>query len=112
MIGSIFLYLDRTYVIQTSNVKSIWFYYFLFYLNFHFFLKNFKLFYKREMGLELFRNHVIKIPEIERKTVSDILILIEHERKGETIDRSLLKHLLMMFTSLQVFFFHLKINFQ
>lgn len=57
MIRSIFLYLDRTYVIQTSGIKSLW-----------------------DMGLQLFRVHIAVHPDIERKTVNAILSLIEKDR--------------------------------
>eukprot|EP00958_Prasinococcus_capsulatus_P024111 scaffold3731_cov381-Prasinococcus_capsulatus_cf.AAC.3 len=76
-IRSIFLYLDRTYVKQTSGIRSLW-----------------------DMGLQLFRQHLTKHEEVERKTVHGILTLIERERTGEAIDRGLLKNLLRMFTSL------------
>ncbi|XP_002972211.2 cullin-4 [Selaginella moellendorffii] len=77
MIRSIALYLDRTYVIQNSSVRSLW-----------------------DMGLQLFRKHLTSCPEVEHKTVTGILRLIEKERTGETVDRTLLKHLLRMFSAL------------
>src|SRR5689334_8100581 len=92
MIRSIFLYLDRTYVIQSGGVRGIW-----------------------DMGLQLFRTHIMSNSEIEKKSVSSLVELIEQERfiwcklsfliqcrRGETVDRSLLKNLLRMFVSLQV----------
>mmetsp|Transcript_1741 Transcript_1741/g.2670 ORF Transcript_1741/g.2670 Transcript_1741/m.2670 type:complete len:801 (+) Transcript_1741:58-2460(+) len=79
-IRSIFLYLDRTYVIQTANIKSLW-----------------------DMGLQLFRRHLGDCPEVERKTVSGLLAMIEKERSGETVDRSLLKNILRMFTALSMY---------
>lgn len=57
MIRSIALYLDRTYVIQNSNVRSLW-----------------------DMGLQLFRKHLSACPEVEHKTVTGLLRLIEKER--------------------------------
>lgn len=57
MIRSIALYLDRTYVIQNANVRSLW-----------------------DMGLQLFRKHLSSCPEVEHKTVSGLLKLIEKER--------------------------------
>jgi cullin-4 len=56
MIRSIFLYLDRTYVLQTP-ARSIW-----------------------DTGLRLFRQHVAGHPEVERKMVSSLLHLIDTER--------------------------------
>jgi len=79
-IRSIFLYLDRTYVLQTPNVISLW-----------------------DMGLKLFRDHIATCKDIEQKTVSGILDLIETERNGETIDRALVKSLVTMFIELQIY---------
>lgn len=76
-IRSVFLYLDRTYVLQTQGLHSIW-----------------------EMGLALFRDHLGRSAQTERKAVSDLLALVERERSGETVDRSLLKNLIRMFTAL------------
>jgi cullin-4 len=133
VIRSIALYLDRTYVIQNSGVRSLW-----------------------DMGLQLFRLNLSACPEVESKTVSGLLRLIEKERwdlvvyfskhvlahqpisgrsviiavemlkifslselvwnlnlswttwlpacrMGETVDRSLLKHLLRMFSALGIY---------
>eukprot|EP00249_Psilotum_nudum_P024027 c29065_g1_i1 orf=1219-3690(-) len=80
MIRSIALYLDRTYVIQNSNARSLW-----------------------DMGLQLFRKHLSACPEVEQKTVLGLLRLIEKERMGETVDRTLLKHLLRMFSALGIY---------
>lgn len=57
MIRGIALYLDRTYVKQTSNVRSLW-----------------------DMGLQLFRKHLSLSSEVEHKTVTGILRMIESER--------------------------------
>lgn len=57
LIRSIALYLDRTYVIQNSGVRSLW-----------------------DMGLQLFRRHLSACLEVELKTVSGLLRLIEQER--------------------------------
>eukprot|EP00026_Physarum_polycephalum_P002994 Phypoly_transcript_03003.p1 GENE.Phypoly_transcript_03003~~Phypoly_transcript_03003.p1 ORF type:complete len:794 (-),score=172.71 Phypoly_transcript_03003:221-2440(-) len=80
MIRSIFLYLDRTYVIQTSGTRSLW-----------------------DMGLQLFRTHIAVHPDIERKTVHGILTLIEKDRNGDTVDRTQLKSLLRMFSALGIY---------
>ncbi|KAJ1117587.1 hypothetical protein NDU88_005784 [Pleurodeles waltl] len=80
MIRSIFLFLDRTYVLQNSMLPSIW-----------------------DMGLELFRSHVISDKMVQNKTIDGILLLIEQERSGETVDRSLLRSLLSMLSDLQVY---------
>uniref|UniRef100_A0A663ES99 Cullin-4B n=1 Tax=Aquila chrysaetos chrysaetos TaxID=223781 RepID=A0A663ES99_AQUCH len=59
MIRSIFLFLDRTYVLQNSMLPSIW-----------------------DMGLELFRTHIISDQKVQNKTIDGILLLIERERNG------------------------------
>jgi len=79
-VRSIFLYLDRTYVIQTQGVASLW-----------------------DMGLGLFRSHLAQHAEVERKTVEGLLSLVESERSGETVNRALLKNLLRMFSSLGIY---------
>ncbi|KAK3145863.1 hypothetical protein QOZ80_3BG0258480 [Eleusine coracana subsp. coracana] len=56
-----------------------------------------------DMGLQLFRKHLSLSPEIEHKTVTGLLRLIESERLGEAIDRTLLSHLLKMFTALGMY---------
>ncbi|XP_041697829.2 cullin-4B [Coregonus clupeaformis] len=80
MIRSIFLFLDRTYVLQNSMLPSIW-----------------------DMGLELFRFYIISDMKVQSKTIYGILLLIERERGGETIDRSLLRSLLSMLSDLQIY---------
>lgn len=54
------------------------------------------------MGLELFRAHIISDQKVQNKTIDGILLLIERERNGEAIDRSLLRSLLSMLSDLQV----------
>ncbi|KFK28509.1 cullin 4 [Arabis alpina] len=80
MIRSIALTLDRKYVIQNPNVRSLW-----------------------EMGLQLFRKHLSLAPEVEHRTVTGLLSMIEKERLGEAINRTLLNHLLKMFTALGIY---------
>ncbi|CAI0548495.1 unnamed protein product [Linum tenue] len=80
MIRGIALYLDRTYVKQTPNVRSLW-----------------------DMGLQLFRRHLSSSPEVENKTVNGLLQMIQRERLGEAVDRTLLNHLLKMFTALGIY---------
>lgn len=80
MIRSIFLYLDRTYVLQNPTVHSIW-----------------------DMGLELFRDHIAMNSAVQGRTVEGILMLIEKERYGDAVDRILLKNLLKMLSDLQIY---------
>uniref|UniRef100_A0A8C3YHQ9 Cullin-4A n=1 Tax=Catagonus wagneri TaxID=51154 RepID=A0A8C3YHQ9_9CETA len=88
MIRSIFLFLDRTYVLQSSLLPSIC-------------LGSRCL--CRDMGLELFRSHIVGDSAVQTKTVGGILLLIERERSGEAVDRSLLRGLLGMLSDLQVY---------
>lgn len=62
MIRGIALYLDRTYVKQNPNVRSLW-----------------------DMGLQLFRKHLSLSQEVEHKTVTGLLGLIEKERYVEIL---------------------------
>ena len=57
LIRGIALYLDRTYVKQAPNVRSLW-----------------------DMGLQLFRKHLSLSPEVEHKTVTGLLRMIQSER--------------------------------
>ena len=56
----------------------------------------------RDMGLDLFRSHIVGQHIVETRTVDGLLQLIERERTGETVDRHLLKSLLRMLSDLQV----------
>lgn len=80
MIRSIFLYLDRTYVLQNPTVHSIW-----------------------DMGLDLFRNHIALNNLVQKRTVDGLLYMIEKERHGDAVDRTLLKSLLRMLSDLQIY---------
>uniref|UniRef100_A0A287A5H5 Cullin family profile domain-containing protein n=1 Tax=Sus scrofa TaxID=9823 RepID=A0A287A5H5_PIG len=79
MIRNIFLFLDRTYVFQISMLSSIW-----------------------DMGLELFKSYIICDQKVQNRTIHGILLLIEKERNGEMVDRSLIQRLLTMLSDLQV----------
>ncbi|XP_050669616.1 cullin-4A isoform X1 [Leptidea sinapis] len=80
MIRGIFLYLDRTYVLQNPSIHSIW-----------------------DMGLDLFRHHIAMNTLIQTRTVDGLLLLIEKERGGDSVDISLLKSLLRMLSDLQIY---------
>lgn len=80
MIRSIFLYLDRTYVLQNPNISSLW-----------------------DMGLELFRKYILLNTLVQTRVVEGLLMLIEKERQGDKVDRTLLKSLLRMLTDLQIY---------
>ncbi|AQK62504.1 Cullin-4 [Zea mays] len=80
IIRGIALLLDVKYVKNVANICSVW-----------------------DMGLQLFRKHLSLSTEIEHKTVTGLLRLIESERLGEAIDRTLLSHLLKMLTALGMY---------
>ena len=80
LIRQIFLYLDRTYVFNFAAARSIF-----------------------DMGLQLFRAHLGRHPEVERKLVDGLLTLVDAERNGEAVDHSLLKELLRMLSNLGMY---------
>lgn len=80
MIRSIFLYLDRTYVLQSPGIVSIW-----------------------DMGLELFKKHILLNKFVQTRVVEGLLMLIEKERQGNKVDRTLLKSVLRMLTDLKIY---------
>lgn len=80
MIRGIFLFLDRKYVLSDKSVMSIW-----------------------ELGIEKFRNHLSINTVIQKRTVEELLDLIGQERHGIIIDRTLVKDLLGMMSSLSIY---------
>lgn len=79
-IRQVFLYLDRSYVVASPGVRSLF-----------------------DMGLQLFRTHLAKHPEVGSKTRAGLLQLIEAERNGDNVNRLLLSHLLRMHTALGIY---------
>lgn len=55
------------------------------------------------MGLDLFRHHIVLNTLVQTRTVEGLLMLIEKERQGDTVDRTLLKSLLRMLSDLQIY---------
>ncbi|CAI4228659.1 unnamed protein product [Auanema sp. JU1783] len=80
MIRSIFIFLDRAYVLQQTSVLSIW-----------------------EMSLTLFRIEILQSSLIKQRIVTDVLKLITDERMGKQVDRCLIKSILRMLCSLQIY---------
>ena len=80
MIRSIFLYLDRTYVIQTLGVSSIW-----------------------ELGLELWRRLIMQQDVIRTKVLDGVLELIDRDRSGEAISYPLVTSLLRMLSDIHMY---------
>ncbi|XP_077976505.1 cullin-4B-like isoform X2 [Styela clava] len=80
MIRCIFLVLDRTYVLQNSMIPSLW-----------------------DLGLELFRMHVMSNGSVKDRCVNGLLDLIKRERNRDAVDRSLLRSLISMLSDLQMY---------
>lgn len=59
--------------------------------------------FTRDMGLDLFRNHIALNNIVQKRTVEGLLMLIEKERNGDSVDRTLLKSLLRMLSDLQIY---------
>lgn len=78
MIRNIFLFLDRTYVFRNPELHSIW-----------------------DMGIQLFKSHIMCDQNIQSKTIHGTLLLIEKERNGEVADRCLIQRLLNMPSDLE-----------
>lgn len=57
----------------------------------------------RDMGLDLFRHHIAMNTLVQTRTVDGLLVIIERERGGDAVDRSLLKSLLRMLSDLQIY---------
>ncbi|KAJ3218002.1 Cullin-4A [Dinochytrium kinnereticum] len=80
MIRSIFLYLDRTYVLQTPGLAGIW-----------------------DLGLTLFRVHVLGDHVLKTATISEVLELIQLDRNGDLVPRDLLGSMIRMFLDLNMY---------
>lgn len=103
-IASIFLYLDRTYVLTITGkkpssdsmqsligypgVKSLF-----------------------DLGLQIFRHHLCIHPEVRERTLAGLLKVIEHERRGFSVDRGILKSLLKMFSLIGIYDTHFQTPF-
>lgn len=79
MICQIFLPLDRGYVLNNASILSIW-----------------------DLSLDIFKANIINNRVVQSRCVNGILMIIERERNGELIDRSLVQNLLNMLQKLQV----------
>lgn len=79
-IRNIFLYLDRSYAVQTPGVLPLW-----------------------DMGLSLYRARLKTRPDVEMSAVIAILAVINEERLGCAVDRGLLRRILRMFSTLEIY---------
>lgn len=84
-IRSIFLTLDRKYVLQTTALLQIW-----------------------DLGLDKFRNSLVISPaeggkSLEWRLVTSVLEQVEKERAGEEVDRPLLRSTLRMLVDMSIY---------
>ncbi len=82
-IRSIFLYLDRTYVLQnagSTGIRSLW-----------------------DMAVVLFRDNLAAVPDVQKRIVDSVLALIRGERNGESMNRPLVRKVLRVFTTLGIY---------
>ena len=80
-VRSIFLYLDRTHVLQSAgSLKSIW-----------------------SLAMHLLRVCLSRKPKVGQKLVEGMLRLIKGEREGEAINRSLIRSLVRMYSTLGIY---------
>ncbi|KAI6221399.1 CULLIN-2 domain-containing protein [Aphelenchoides fujianensis] len=80
MIQNVFMYLNRTYVLQNPTILSIW-----------------------DIGLHTFRSVVVDAPKIREQLFDFILTIIEQERNGDQIDRPLMKSVVGMLVALKIY---------
>ncbi|KAI6205209.1 CULLIN-2 domain-containing protein [Aphelenchoides besseyi] len=80
MIQNVFMYLNRTFVLQNPTVLSLW-----------------------EIGLNTFRAVVVDEPKIRKHLFDFLLRIIETERNGQQVDRQLLKSMVGMLVSLKIY---------
>jgi cullin 4 len=80
MIRSVFLYLDRTYVLQQTKVRSLW-----------------------DMGLQLFAENLHRCEKFAPRLVTSLLVVVQMERDGESTDLTLLHSLVGMLRELGLY---------
>jgi len=80
LIVDVFTVLDRSYVLNQTNDKSIW-----------------------QFSLNSFRRELNETPEVQRKIFKFIIELITRERNGQQIDGDLVKSVCRMVISLEMY---------
>ncbi|GLJ44920.1 hypothetical protein SUGI_0945710 [Cryptomeria japonica] len=76
MIRDILMYMDRTYVSNFNKTPV------------------------NELGLNLWRDHIVKIPKIRDRLLDTLLDLVHRERTGEIINRGLMRNIIKMLMEL------------
>lgn len=61
--------------------------------------------------MHLFRENVISPPETDKRVLSGLLALIEQDRLGETVDRTLVSSLVRMYSALNLYTDHFEKHF-
>ncbi|KAK0407022.1 hypothetical protein QR680_018953 [Steinernema hermaphroditum] len=80
MVRTIFIYLDRFYVLSKRNLIPIW-----------------------DLGLKEFRECVLQSPKLRQRLIDGLLRVIATERAGRQIDRNLVRSLLRMLSNLDLY---------
>ena len=80
MVRNVFLHLDRTYALQTAGVVSLW-----------------------DMAVGYWRDIVVSNARVQNWLVLGLLGQIELERRGDAVDRSVVRNLLRMLSSLHIY---------
>jgi len=80
MIRSVFLYLDRTYVLQQTKVRSLW-----------------------DMGLQLFAENLARCDRLGHRVIQSLLVVIQMERDGDSVELGLLHSLVGMLRELGLY---------
>eukprot|EP01105_Mastigella_eilhardi_P020272 TRINITY_DN4816_c0_g1_i1.p1 TRINITY_DN4816_c0_g1~~TRINITY_DN4816_c0_g1_i1.p1 ORF type:complete len:674 (-),score=194.83 TRINITY_DN4816_c0_g1_i1:731-2578(-) len=89
LVRQIFLYLDRTFVLQTAGLLSLW-----------------------DLGLRLFRDRVVCADQIYARLLSCLLAVILNDRSGEAVDRSLIASATRMLHDVAVYESHFEPAFR
>jgi cullin 4 len=80
-IRALFLPLDRSYVAQSqTDTRSLW-----------------------DLGLSQYRAHFIKAFDVERKTISAVLTMINNDRDAETVEMSRVRSVLRMLAAINMY---------
>ncbi|GAO52034.1 hypothetical protein G7K_6122-t1 [Saitoella complicata NRRL Y-17804] len=80
MIRQIFFYLDRTYILQTQGLLSIW-----------------------DTGLDLFKKRIADHEALRADMMNGVFSLFERERNGEAVNMTLLLSIIRMLTALNLY---------
>ncbi|CAD6586280.1 MAG: Cullin-4 [Cyphobasidiales sp. Tagirdzhanova-0007] len=76
LIRSIFLHLDRTFVLHTTSLLSLW-----------------------DMGLDIFRHRIVEDTQIGSRISREMIKLVNRDRDGQTVSSTLLTGLISLLTA-------------